>query len=475
MSEPAKTHATGLLPRLGLLTAIMIVMGNMIGSGIFKKAAPMAADVQSGGLLLACWIIAGVISLCGALTNAEVAGLIADPGGQYSYFKRMYGRMFAYLYGWTGFVVIQTASVGSIAYVFGESANTLFAFPRLDASWEAISVFGLFQPFNNIGIKAFTVGTLVLITLANYFGVIFGGIIANFSMVLKLAGIAVVVLLGFVWRGGSFANISPILANPDAHYASSLGLFGAMFAAMLGAFWAYDGWINISFLGGEIRKPHRNIPLALGLGVAGVVVIYTIVNVAYLRIMPIDEMIAVSKTENAIVGVEVLRKAYGNGAANFVAILILFSTFGATNCQFLPPSRMYFSMALDGLFFKSAAYVHPKYHTPTRSMILQTVWTSALVVTGTFDQLTDMVIFASFIFYGAGAFGVYVLRRSMKDDHRPYRVHGYPFMPIVFVAFCVILVLVTIIQLPRESGMGLALIFSGLPFYWYWNRLRPET
>jgi APA family basic amino acid/polyamine antiporter len=463
----------GLLPRLGLFTAVMIVMGNLIGSGVFKKAAPMAEELQSPGLLLACWLIAGGMSLLGALSNAEVAGMIADPGGQYSYFKKMYGRAFAFLYGWTGFIVIQCASIGSIAYVFGQSANSLFAFPRLDASWEAVSVFGVFYPFENLGVKLFTILTLFLITSANYLGVIFGGWIAGVSSTMKILGIAVVAVLGLAWSGGSFENLTPVLANPDAHYRSSLGLFGAMFAGMLGAFWAYDGWVNIAFMGGEIRNPHRNIPLALGIGVAGCVALYLLVNVSYLLVMSVDEMRRVAATDNAIVGVEVMRKAFGNTAAGFVAVLILVSTFGATNCSLMQPSRMFYSMAKDGLFFRAAAACHPKHHTPSTALWIQAAWTSALVMSGTFDQLTDMVVFASFLFYGAGAFGVFVLRRTMKDAPRPYRVTGYPVLTGLFVVFCLVLVVVTVIERPRDAGLGLVLIMTGLPFYLYWRKRPP--
>lgn len=462
-------HASGLVAKLGLFTACMIIMGNMIGSGVFKKAAPMAADVQSPGLLIACWIIAGVVTLCGALSNAEVAGIIAEPGGFYQFFKKMYGRGFAFLYGWSSFTVIQTASIASIAYVFGESANSLYAFPRLPESLEQWSVFGLFQPLDNMGVKAFTIATILALTTANYLGVEFGGVIANISTCLKLAGIALVVLLGLLFGNGDAAHFSPLGPSPSAHYGTSLGLFGAMFAAFLGAFWAYDGWNNITSLGAEVRNAKRNIPLALTIGTACVMLVYCVVNAAYLYVLPVDKMAAINEQQNSIVAVEAMRSLMGDRGATFIAVLILLSTFGATNCQLMPHSRVYFAMARDGLFFRWASKCHPVHRTPSNALIIQAVWASLLVVSGTFDQLTDMVIFASFVFYGATALGVFILRRTMPDVPRDYKVPLYPIVPAFFVAFCVVLVVVTIIQAPKNAGIGLVLMFSAAPFYLIWK------
>lgn len=470
-----ETHPSGLVAKLGLFTATMIIMGNMIGSGVFKKAAPMAAEVQSPGLLLACWLIAGVVTLLGALSNAEVAGLIAEPGGFYEFFKRMYGRGFAFLYGWASFTVIQTASISSIAYVFGQSANALVPFPRLPASYEDWSVFGLFYPLDNLGVKGVTIATILVLSVANYFGVVFGGVIASVSTCLKLVGIAVVVVLVWSLSHGSSAHFSPLLADPNVHYTTSLGLFGAMFAAFLGAFWAYDGWNNITSLGAEVRHAKRTIPRALTIATAGVILVYMLINAAYLYVMPVREMAALSQTQNSIVAVEVLRRFLGDHGATFIAVLILLSTFGATNCQLMPHSRVYFAMARDGLFFRSAATCHATHHTPSSSLMIQAVWASLLVLSGTFDQLTDMVIFASFIFYGATALGVFVLRRTMADAPRPYRVPGYPVVPALFVVFCLVLVAVTIYQAPRNAGIGLVLIFSGIPLYFHWRRRGPIT
>ncbi len=463
-------HPSGLLTKLGLYTAVLIVISSMIGSGVFKKAAPMAVDLQSGGLLLLCWVIAGIITLIGSVTNAEVAGIIAEPGGQYVYFKQMYGKAFAFIYGWSCFSVIQSASIASIAYVFAESVNAMVLLPHLSDSLESISIFGIFYPLQSFGVKALTIVTIIFLTTANYLGVVFGGFISNFFTTLKVIGILIIIFLGLTMSGGSASNIAPLGQSSSAEYGSSLGLFGAMFAAMLGAFWAYDGWNNIGYLGGEVKNPKRNIPLALFIGVGLVMIIYLLTNFVYLYVMPVNEIIEVANRENTIIAVEVMRKFMGNGGAMFISILIMISTFGTTNGTILASSRIYFAMAKDHLFFRSAGNVHPVFKTPYTSLVIQGLWSCLLVLSGTFDQLTDMLIFASFIFYGAGAFGVFILRKKFKETPRPYKAIGYPVLPMIFVLFCATLVIVTIIQNPRDAGIGLALVLSGLPFYAVWKK-----
>lgn len=472
MSEktPIEVHPSGLLTKLGLYTAILVVISSMIGSGIFKKAAPMAVDLQSGGILLLCWVIAGIVTLIGAATNAEVAGIIAAPGGQYVYFKEMYGKAFAFIYGWSCFSVIQTASIASIAYVFSESVNAMIPLPRLSEAAESVSIFGIFYPLQSFGVKMLTIITIIFLTMANYLGVLFGGFINNFFTTLKVLGILVIIILGLTLSGGSADNLSPIGESSTANYGSSLGLFGAMFAAMLGAFWAYDGWNNIGYLGGEVKNPKRNIPLALFIGVGIVMAIYLLVNFVYLYVMPVNEMIDIANQENTIIAVEVMRKFLGYGGAFFISVLIMISTFGTTNGTILASSRIYFAMSRDNLFFKSAGFCHPKFKTPSTSLLIQGFWSCLLVLSGTFDQLTDMLIFASFIFYGAGAFGVFILRKKMKETPRPYKAFGYPILPGLFVLFCLTLVVVTIINNPRDAGIGLALVLSGIPFYLFWRK-----
>ena len=253
-------------------------------------------------------------------------------------------------------------------------------------------------------------------------------------------------------------------------HTSQLGLVGALFTSMVSAFWAYDGWNNLSFLGGEVKNPKRTIPLALIIGVSTVTCIYLLINFTYLYVMPIDEMIAVFNTPNTIAAIEVVRKFLGPVGALGISLLILLATFGCVNSSILSTSRVYFAMARDGLFFKKAATVHPRFSTPSVALLMQFVWSSVLVFSGSFDQLTDMLIFAAFIFYGAGAFGVFVLRRKMPDAHRPYKALGYPVLPAIFVLFCILLVGISLIERPQESFTGLFLIFSGLPFYYFWHK-----
>ena len=442
----------------------------MIGSGVFKKIAPMSIELGAPGLILLCWLIPGIITMIGAATNAEIAGLIAEPGGQYVYFKKMYGDAFAFLYGWSCFSVIQSASIASIAYVFAESVNAVIPLPTLSAGMEQVNIFGIFFPFQGFGVKGLTILTIIFLTTANYLGVVIGGAITNVFTGLKILGIILIIILGLTLSNGTVQNLTPFLNKPDFQYGSGLGLFGAMFAAMLAAFWAYDGWNNIGYLGGEIKNPKKNIPISLFGGVALVIVIYLAINTVFLYVMPVDEIINISNSEHSIIAIEVMRKFLGYGGALFISVLIMVSTFGTTNGTILASSRIYFAMAKDKLFFQSAGSHHSKFKTPHISLLIQGLWASLLVLSGTFDQLTDMLIFASFIFYGAGAFGVFILRKKMKDTPRVYKVPGYPVLPFIFVLFCVTLVVVTIIQNPRDAGIGLSLVLIGIPFYLFWNR-----
>lgn len=467
-----KNQPNTLVKTFGFYTAFLLVAGSMIGSGVFKKVAPMTAELGSPWLVLAALLTAGIISLLGALTNAEVAGLIAEPGGQYAYFKRMYGKPFSFLYGWSMMSVVQTATGASVAYVFAESLNALVELPRLGTEWESITYGAdpfIFTPFANLGVKTVTIGLLLTLTAINYVGVRWGGLVLQILASSVIVCIVAIILLCLSFGGGSMENMSMAAAVP-VEKASGLGLVGAFFAAMMAAFWSYEGWNTVGFMGGEIKDPYKNIPRALTFGTLFVILLYMLINFAYLFVLPADQFVAIHNAENQIAAVEVVRSFLGAGGALFILILIMMSTFNSTNTTIMGAPRIYYGMASDGLFFKGAAKVHPKFRTPSNALLIQGIWGSVLVLSGNFDQLTDMLIFAAFIFYGAGAFGVFVLRRKLKDTPRPYKVFGYPFVPALFVVFCAALVIVSVIEKPREAGIGTLLILSGLPVYYYMRK-----
>lgn len=448
----------------------MIVISAMVGSGVFKKIAPMSAELHTSWLILAAWLVAGLITLFASASNAEVAGLIAEPGGQYVYFKKMYGSAFAFLYGWSCFSVIQSASIASIAYVFSESLNSIIPLPRLPVSIENFSILGIFFPFRSFGIKGLTILSIIFLTGANYFGVIVGGALSNFFTVLKLAGIFLIIVFIFLWSTGSFSNLYVTAAVTPLSYSEPLGITGAFFAAMLAAFWAYDGWNNIGYLGGEVKNPKRNIPLSLYLGVILTIVIYLLINFAFLYVFPVPEMVNVFNTPDSIAAIEVLRSFMGNAGVMLISLLIMVSTFATTNGTVLASSRLYFAMSKDNLFFKYASTCHKKYKTPSSSLIIQGIWSSLLVLSGSFDQLTDMLMFSNFIFYGAGVLGLFVLRKTMKDEVRRFKVFGYPYIPAIALVFFAVILVITVIQRPRDAGIGTVLMLLGFPFYLMWKR-----
>lgn len=459
-----------LVQSLGLFSAFILTVSSVIGTGVYKKVAPMSADLLSPDLVLLCWILAGVITLFGALSNAEVASLLADSGGEYVYFKKIYNQFFAFIFGWTNFTVIRSAAIASIAYVFAHSFNTLVALPVLPDAWAQLSILGVFSPFDNFGVKVLTTLLIIGLSYNNYIGLKFGEGLSRFVLIIVIFCLLLIIVLGLTIGGGSIHNfLTPATGYTQSSWFS-LGFIQGIFAAMLAAFWAYEGWSATGFIGGEIKNARRNLPLALVFGVLFVMVVYVAVNFTYLYVLPIDELIAVHQTQNTIAAVAVAGHFLGNTGVFFIAILVLLTTLGCTNSTLLAPPRLYYAMAKEGLFFKSASFIHPKYNTPSKAILLQAIWSSVLVFSGSFDQLTDMLIFAAFIFYGATTLGVFILRKKMPDAPRPYKAWGYPVVPALFIIFCVALVIVTLIGKPREALMGLALMGSGLPFYWYWNR-----
>lgn len=477
MTQPAESQHH-FIPRLGYFTCVTIVVGAVIGSGIFKKPALMAGQLGSSEWLIAVWVITGIVTLFGALTNAEVAGMISATGGQYVFFQKMYGRLVAYLYGWGSFAVIQTGSIAAIAYICAQYLGYFIPMAHLAPAQEqwAIHIPSIGDIFllADIGVKLTTVATIVLLTGVNYLGVLFGGRVQSLFTVLKVAAIFVLIGFSFAHGGGSVAHFAQSIPSSTV---GSIGLLGAIIAAMSGAFWAYDGWNNITYIAGEIRNPQRNIPLALVTGTVVVIVTYVLINCAYLYVLPLDQM-----AQSSLVAADVARVAMGPWGGAFVALAVIISTFGTTNGTILVSARLYFAMAQDKLFFKRVGTINPRTLTPSASLFMQCVWASVLVMTGTFDTLTDMLIFVSWIFYALGAFGVFILRRKMPEAPRPYKVWGYPYVPAIFVVFAMTYVVWTLTDDIRNfnagtttiinSVAGLALLAPGVPLYYWYERRR---
>jgi len=465
-----------LVQSLGLFSAFILTVSSVVGSGIYKKVAPMSAELLSAEWVIICWILAGIITLFGTLSNAEVAGLLADSGGEYVYFKKVYNKFFAFIFGWTTFTVIRSAAVASIGYVFAHSFNTLILLPTLPDSLVQVSILGIFSPFDNFGVKVLTVLLIIGLSYVNYRGLRLGEGLSKIVLLIVVISIFLIIISGLTIGGGSLHNFTtPATGFVHRSFFSS-GFIQGIFAAMLAAFWAYEGWSATGYIGGEIKNPYRNLPLALVLGVLFTMLLYVAVNFTYLYVLPMDELISVHSSQNTIAAVAVVKKYLGETGGIFIAVLVLITTFGCTNATLLAPPRLYYAMAREGLFFKIASHIHPKFNTPSKAILIQAVWSSILVFSGSFDQLTDMLIFAAFIFYGATTLGVFILRKKMPDANRPVKAWGYPVVPALFIIFCMTLILVTLVGKPREALIGLALIAGGLPFYWFWSRNKiPET
>ena len=449
---------------LGLGYVIVVVVGNIIGSGVYKKIAPMAAELHSSGWVLIAWIVGGLITLLGALSNAEVAGLLADTGGDFVYHKKIYNRFFAFIYGWSLFTVIQTAAISSLAYVFAQSLNSLVSLPDLFPSLSSFTIGGIFFPFADFSVKLTAIFLIMLLTLLNIKGIKTGAGVSKLVLILVFTGIFMIVIFGL----GSPHSI-PARSFDFSSTSDTPVTLSAFFTAMLAAFWAYQGWATVGFIGGEVKDAKRNIPRGIMIGVFMVIAIYLLVNVTYLSLLSIPQLEQIYQSGNQIAAIEAVRVFWGANGALFISMLILISTLGCTNATILASPRVYFAMSRDQLFLKRAGTLN-KSNAPGNSLVWQGLWASVLVLSGTFDQLTDMIIFAVFFFYGATSLGVFILRRKMPDAPRPYKVWGYPVVPALFIVFCLILFCNTIITRPREAFIGLTLIFSGVPVYWFLNR-----
>jgi APA family basic amino acid/polyamine antiporter len=459
-----------LKPKIGLSAATFLVVSVIIGSGVFKKIAPMAQELGSSWLIILCWLVAGLISLAGALCTAEMVSMFPNSGGEYFYFQKVYGRFFSFLYGWSSFAVIKTAAISALAYIFAQSLNSLIPLPTLGSD-ESFMGIALFQ---NLSIKLLASVLILLLTLLNYRGVQFAEKLSSLLTYLMLFCILSFLIVGFFSGKGSTQNITTTSLVSSHPVPQGWNLLKALFIASLGAFWGYEGWNNIAYIGEEVKNPKKILPLALGVGTIIVIVAYVLLNTLFVYILPIDFFIELNATPNKIAAVEVAGKISGTLGMTLIAGLILVTTMNSTNSSILMSARILYAMARDKMFFSKAASVHPKYNTPDIALFIQAFWAIILVFTGTFDQLTDMLVFASFLFYGSTALGVIIMRVKHPQMVRAYKVIGYPFVPAIFCLFCVSLFISTIINQPLEAIWGISLMATGIPVY-YWLRKKHQA
>jgi basic amino acid/polyamine antiporter, APA family len=447
---------------LGLTTGILLVAGMMIGSGVFKKIVPMAQTGLSEGWILVAWAGAGIITMFGAFTLAGLASLTEESGGVYEYLRLSFGNFFSFIFGWTDFTIIGTASIAALSFIFAQSVNVFIPLGNPFHAWEHVSIGGFVFPFAEGGIKLLAMSAIMLLTSINYHGVQHGGLINNIVTSAKIIGILLLIVLGLSYSHPD--DVKAAVTGETTTPLTGVTLLSAVLAAMLSAFWAYDGWSNISFITGEIKNPKRNIPIAIMSGVAIAMLLYVLANAAYMHVLPLSALRAVDQTQ---IGAAVVAETLlGKGGQTLLVALIMVSVFGSLNGIILAHARIYFRMAQGNFFFKNAAKVHPVHRTPSVALIYTMVWSCVLVVSGTFDLLTNMVIFVGFLFYGLIAVALFKMKRNGSIKAK---VIGYPVIPAVIMLFSLALVINTIVTQPIQSLIGLGLVLSGVFFYFYFK------
>lgn len=458
---------TQLIRGLGLIAAISVNVANIIGTGVFLKARVMTCNVGTPGKALIVWVLAGLLSMAGALTYAELLAMKPRAAGEYGIVRDAYGRSMGFIYGWTQFLIARTASAAALAVGFAIFLNDFLQGALSHTYFHYTLPGGHELSFGRLQMVALS--AIIITTIINCAAVRVSGGVAS-----VLTGLKVVLLLGvglgaFFYSGGDWGNLG--LQNTGGGCEDvpiTTGGIAGFAAAMIGALWAYDGWNNVTFLAGEVKNPGRNLPLALIGGGLVVMGLYLFVNVSYYHVLTPTEIANVPASSS--VAAEVVRRLLGSAAVTLMAGAMMTSSFGALHASILATARIPYALAKDGLVVKSLAQVSPRTHVPVRSLIVQGIWASVLALSGSFDTLTNYAIFALTLFYALVAGSIFIFRRREPDAERPYRTLGYPFVPILFLTVSSWLIFQTIRNTPRQSAIGLFLIFLGVPVYWLLQR-----
>jgi APA family basic amino acid/polyamine antiporter len=458
-----KPQPVELVRGLSLLDATLLIVGSVIGSGIFFAPSIMAGYLQSPGLLLGLWILGGLLTLAGALSYAELAAAMPRAGGQYVFLSEAFSPLFGFLYGWTLLLAINTGFVAAVAVAFAKALG--FFVPGIGEEHALFSAMG--ATFTTAQLAALVV--IALLTWLNVTGLRTGATVQNLFTLAKLGALGVLVAMAVVTARGSTAHFQPAASLALGPEGLKVGLFAALAWAMSKALFSYDAWYTVTFAAEEVKDPERNLPRSLVLGTLGATVAYAATVSVYFYMVPIGEMAAV--TENRI-GTEAAVRMIGPAGGAFIAVAILVSTFGCVNGLTLAGARVVYAMARDGVFFRGAAHVHPRYRTPATALLLHGLVAGALTLTGTYSDLLTMTAFSSLLFNVLTVVGLFVLRRRRPDLPRPYLVWGYPVVPLLFVAVALFFLVYMPVADPRNTGLGLLLTAAGVPAYLYWRRHR---
>ncbi len=458
---------------LGLLAAASIVIGNVIGTGVFTKARVMTCNVGSPWWVIIVWVFAGILSLAGALTYAELSAMKPEAGGEYVFLKDAYGKVWSFLYGWMQIFIAKTGSQAAVAVLFAGFLND-FLDGDLKKVLFSIDLGG--YPFQLTTLQIVAVGLIVIFTTINCAEVASLGRVATGLTFVKIALVLGIGIGAFIFASGDWSHYSMLAQAGKCEgvdgarlYGSSSYVFTTGFAAaMLAALWGYDGWNNLTLIAGEVKNPQRNIPLALIGGTSLIIVLYVIANLAYFYVLSPTEIANVAKDSS--VAREVAVRFLGPGAVSFLLMGLMASSIGTLHTSLMTGARVPYAMARDGMFYKTFGNLSTGTKVPISAVIAQGIWASLLALSGSFDALTDYVIFGSWIFYALATASVFVFRYRMPDAERPYKAFGYPIVPVLFLIVAAWLLIDTLLHSTAQSLIGIILIALGLPFYYYFSR-----
>ena len=457
MSNQATRGSSQLLRKMNLLDSIFLVIGGIVGSGIFMTTGFIAQYLPSPFMILIVWLAGGFFAICGALAFAELGAMYPQAGGQYIYLREAYGHWAGFLYGWGFFWVIECGGVAALAVGFAEYFG--YFVPALSTKTYLLKFQLLSLNFSLSAGQLIAVASILFLTAINYFGIKSGVVIQNIFTFLRIAAVAVLVVLGLTI--GSKAGVTSVKGLLAGDLFFDIKLFGLALIAVL---WTYDGWYGINCAAEEIKNPKKNIPRGLIFGTLSVMLIYFLVNLVYVMALPVERMKGVAR-----IGELVSTQLFGATATHYISATIMISIFGCLSASILYGPRVFFAMAKDCSFFKSMRFVHPRYRVPSKAIVWQGIWSSILCLTGTYQDLFEHVVFALVIFWAATGLAVIVLRFKQPEIPRPYKAWGYPVLPILFVLINLGVFVNTIWAQPYESLIGLVILLAGIPAFLYWQ------